>query len=217
MPRTVSGSIEGVVRFHGEIPKSLVTDDAGIRRELLQVDSGTRGLSHVVAYLTPVNVSSNEPSLEPLATMDQRDYEFVPRVLAVRSGQPVRFTNSDSANHNVRTSSPNRTNEFNVFTGVEGSYTHRFTGNPEQRPIRLGCDIHPWMRGWIYVFEHSHFAVTDGQGRFRINSVPLGRYKLFVQQPDIRHTHERTVVVSNAEPISIEHEIQSEGISGRIE
>ena len=65
------------------------------------------------------------------------------------AGQPVKFTNSDPANHNVRTAVTERTNQFNVFTGADGSYTHRFTPQPE--PIRVGCDIHPWMRATYQV------------------------------------------------------------------
>ena len=141
--------------------------------------------------------------------MDQRDHEFVPRVLAVRAGQPVKFKNSDAANHNVRTSSSQRTNEFNVFTGSDGSYTHRFAANARRRPVRVGWDIHPWMRGWIYVFDHPWFAVTDDQGRFRIGSVPAGQYTLIAQQPDIQYAHERTIAISNIPPANVQIEVRA--------
>jgi hypothetical protein len=42
------GSIQGVVTFSGETPKSPIADDAGVRRELLEVDRDTRGLRYVV-------------------------------------------------------------------------------------------------------------------------------------------------------------------------
>jgi hypothetical protein len=47
----------------------------------------------------------------------------------------------------------------------------------------LTCDIHPWMVAWIYAFEHPHFAVTDGAGRFRITGVAAGLPRLAVRQP----------------------------------
>jgi hypothetical protein len=131
-------------------------------------------------------------------------------VLAVRAGQGVKFTNSDPANHNVRTSSSQRTNQFNVFTGIEGSYVHRFCAEPGEQPVRLGCDIHPWMQAWIYVFNHPCFAVTDDSGNFRIASIPAGRYKLNMRQPAIRYAHEREIVVSNTTPISVQLEIRAD-------
>jgi hypothetical protein len=136
----------------------------------------------------------------------------VPRVIAVLAGQPVRFSNSDPANHNVRTSSAESKNEFNVFTGVDGTYTHSFVADPRQKPVSLGCDIHPWMRGWIYVFDHRYFAVTDERGRFRIGSVPAGEYTLAVRQPDIKYAREESVIVSNKEPTKVQIEIRAEDV-----
>ena len=211
------GIVEGAVTFRGEIPKSSITDDVGVRRDLLQVDRTSGGLQGVVVWLVIDGTSSKEsgsrakqPSNAGTSTalMDQCDHEFLPRVLAVHSGQPVKFINSDVANHNVRTSSLHPTNEFNVFTGVDGSYTHRFAADPQQRPIRLGCDIHPWMRGWIYVFDHPQFAVSDARGRFRVASVPPGRYKLLLRQPDIRYAAEREVLISPGQVTRIDVEVR---------
>ena len=216
-----NGAIEGLVLFYGAIPQSPIADDAGVRRELLEADRATRGLRYVVAHLTFVNVSSNQqpalamkrPAAKSPVVVDQQDHAFVPRVLAVREGEPVIFTNSDAANHNVRAASTNPRNEFNVFTGTDGKYEHRFVSDSQHRPIRLGCDIHPWMQAWIYVFDDSLFAVTDDQGRFRIGSVPPGEYKLVLQQPDIRYTHEQRVTISNQEPAMVKIEIRAGNLS----
>lgn len=212
--RSAGGTVGGVVTYRGEVPRSAVPDDAGIHRALLEVDAPTRGLRHVVVSLTPIEedaagqsrLAASPVSDEPV-TMDQWNHEFRPRVLAVRAGQPVKFTNSDPANHNVRTVSSQRANEFNVYTGANGAYTHRFVLDPEEQPVRVGCDIHPWMRGWIYVFDHPYFCVTDGQGRFRIDSVPPGRYRLVVRQPDLRYSDERPVSVRAHELTRLELEI----------
>jgi plastocyanin len=158
----------------------------------------------------PNSMDEREPEQPPSAQMDQRDHEFVPRVLAVRSGQPVEFTNSDPANHNVRTSSSQRFNEFNIFTGMDGTYTHRFAVDARGRPVRVGCDIHPWMRGWIYVFDHPWFAVTDERGGFRIDGVPPGDYVLMVRQPDIRYRHDRPITVTGGAPTRVEIEVKAE-------
>jgi len=67
---------------------------------------------------------------------------------------------------------------------------------------------HTIVSGWIYVFDHPHFAVTDEHGRFRIRGVPPGRYKLIVRQPDIRYGSEREVTVSVEQAVKLEIKIQ---------
>jgi len=212
------GSIDGVVTFRGEIPKSAVPDDAGVHRDLIEMDRNTRGIRFVVVHLSPTNAAlSNSLSAvaqssqrKPQAKMDQQDYAFVPRVLAVREGEPVIFTNSDPANHNVRTVSSIRTNEFNVYVGPAGKYEHRFEA--QKTPVRLGCDIHPWMQGWIYVFQHPHFTVTDAKGRFHMDYLPPGEYKLVFHQPDIRYKSEQTITVSTERSTRIELQIHDDNL-----
>jgi plastocyanin len=156
-----------------------------------------------------LETTSNPDRLLEAASMDQRDHEFVPRVLAVRSGQPVRFSNSDPANHNVRTSSSREENEFNVYTPAESSYTRRFVFDPQQRPVRVGCDIHPWMRGWVYVFDHPWFDVTDERGQFRIQAVADGEYTLRIRQPDIRFEHEQSIRIAKGVVAPVEIDIRA--------
>jgi hypothetical protein len=38
------------------------------------------------------------------------------------------------------------------------------------------------MQGWIYVFDHPFFQITRGDGRFRLERVPPGNYRLEVAQ-----------------------------------
>ena len=206
-----AGSIEGTVTFIGEIPKSTTTDDAGRRHDLLEVDGKTRGLRYVALYLTRADGSTvpSQPGARAARPtekllMDQVDYAFTPRLLAVQEGEAVTFANSDPANHNVRTTASNKTNEFNVFTGVDGKYEHKFRIEPRYRPVRLGCDIHPWMRAWIFVFDHPWFAVTDETGRFSISDVTPGEFRLHVVQPDIAHREQRTVRVVANETVKLE-------------
>jgi putative oxidoreductase len=205
------GNIQGVVTFAGEIPKSPVPDDAGVRREIIEVDGNSRGLRNVVVYLTqtnglllsaPPSTASRNPTNQP--EVDQRDHEFTPRVIAIRQGETVVFRNSDPANHNVRTTASVKQNEFNVFTGADGKYEHRFVVEPEYRPIRLGCDIHPWMRGWVFVLDHPYFAVSDERGRFRISQIPPGEYLLQMVQPDLKHHEQRKVEVRVNETRTVE-------------
>jgi hypothetical protein len=50
--------------------------------------------------------------------------------------------------------------------------------------MRLTCDVHSWMHGYIGVVAHPYFAVSGGDGAFTIANVPAGRHT-------IRMWHER--------------------------
>jgi hypothetical protein len=47
-------------------------------------------------------------------------------------------------------------------------------------PIKVACNIHTWMSGYVRVFDHPYFAVTDADGKFTIPKAPAGSYRLFV-------------------------------------
>jgi hypothetical protein len=117
--------------------------------------------------------------------VNQRNFIFEPQVLAVRAGRIVRFTSDDVANHNVRARGTTPVNTFSISTGPgsTGSATHAFGVTPPDRPVPLSCDIHPWMAAWVYVFDHDAFAVTAPDGRFEIDDVRPGRYRVAVRQP----------------------------------
>lgn len=106
------------------------------------------------------------------ATVDQRDETFVPHVVAVEAGSQVYFPNSDETYHNVFSLSP--AGAFDLGRYAAGrSKSVRF-----DRPgiVRVFCDIHSHMSAFVLVFGHRFFAVTDEDGRYRINAVPPGRY-----------------------------------------
>ena len=44
--------------------------------------------------------------------------------------------------------------------------------------VRVFCDIHSHMNAFILVFSHPFFAMTDADGRYRIDNVPPGTYNV---------------------------------------
>lgn len=125
-----------------------------------------------------------EPPSEP-AVLDQRGLEFVPRVLGVRVGQPLRITSSDDTIHNVHCASMSN-DGFNVNLLRDESFVRVFR-RPEVM-IVLKCDYHAHMRAYVGVLEHPYFAVTGPDGRFRLPDLPAGTYTLaaWVEESGIR-------------------------------
>jgi plastocyanin len=110
------------------------------------------------------------------ARLDQRNETFVPYVLAVTAGSTVDFPNNDRIYHNVFSLS--KAKRFDLGRYPRGqSRSVRF-----DRPgvVRVFCEIHSHMSAFILVFAHRYFAVTDAEGRYRIEGVPAGSYTLAV-------------------------------------
>jgi len=140
-------------------PESVAARDAADRpRSVVYLESAPRGA-----------FEQSEPGH---AVLDQRNETFVPHVLAITTGTVVDFPNSDRIYHNVFSLS--KTKRFDLGRYPVGhSKQVRFD---QPGIVRVFCDIHSHMNAFILVFSHPFFAVTDADGRYRIDNVPPGNY-----------------------------------------
>ena len=165
------------------------------------VVSGAREVRNVVVWLE--NPPSGAPSAPPPAVtpMDQKECVFVPRVALVPASGTVEFLNSDPLLHNLH--SVSRDNASFNRTQPKGRTIPITFAKPEI--VRIDCDLHSWMRAWVVVAPHAFYALTDAQGRFKLDNVPPGQYT-------VRVWHERlgdssrpiTVPATGAAPLTIE-------------
>jgi plastocyanin len=180
LPAQLDGkaTVRGRVLFAGTPPvmKTIENqpchDGAGpMQEESVVVDAG--GLKNVFVYVK--NGPATNGSLKPAALLDQVNCRYVPHVLAVQVGQPVRIRSSDPTLHNVHyTPSKNRSDNLSMTRAGEES-TVTFA---HDEFIRVRCDVHPWMNAWVGVFSTPLHAVTGDAGAFELTNVPAGTYTL---------------------------------------
>ncbi|WP_248488175.1 methylamine utilization protein [Pseudomonas sp. CYM-20-01] len=115
------------------------------------------------------------------ADMDQRGQRFAPHVLAVHTGTQVRFPNSDNIRHQVYSFSAAKRFELRLY---EGTPTDPLLFD-KPGVVVLGCNIHDWMLGYIYVTDDPRFGVSDAQGRVRLEQLPAGDYHLTLWHPQL--------------------------------
>ena len=144
-----------------------------------------------VVQVQPTAAWQAQP-LPHTAVIEQKDIRFVPYVTVVPVGGAVRFVNLDSFDHHVRSQpggplgsiAPAKEFEFRLAAQRKGN-----NASPELRldvagTVLLGCHLHNSMRGHLYISPTPWFAVTDDQGRVRIEGVPDGQAEVRIWHPD---------------------------------
>jgi hypothetical protein len=155
--------------------------------EELLINPKDKGVRNVVVWLIDAKdpkaklpVAPSRASLaSPAVAIDQPCCMFEPRVLALREGQTLVIKNSATITHNAKLEGGAAGPSINpIMPPGQEIPVKDVVARPT--PILLTCSIHPWMKGYIRVFNHPYFAVTDENGNFEIKDAPAGRYRLVV-------------------------------------
>jgi plastocyanin len=156
-----------------------------------------------VVYLDAVPRQAFEEPPAGRARMDQRNEQFSPRVLAITVGTFVEFPNNDTKFHNVFSLSKVQAFDLGRYRpGKTGGV--RFT-HPGM--VRVFCDIHSHMSGYILIFSHRFFATTDEQGRYTIASVPGGSYTLSIWS-ELGHAESKRITVNEGAVTEADFQIE---------
>lgn len=166
----------------GATPAQAATLGATVR------DEGREPVADAVVYAVPLDAPAPAPPDYPeTIEIDQIDKEFVPHVTAVRVGTRVSFPNRDQIRHHVYSFSEAKTFEIPLYKGVPAEPV-TFGRDGE---VALGCNIHDWMKAYVFVSETPWFDVTGPDGRAALE-LPAGAYRLQVWHPRLRGTPAET-------------------------
>lgn len=146
-------------------------------------------LEDAVVTLTPADPASIPPPKPGDGIVDQLNLEFVPYVTIIAAGSKITFPNSDKVRHHVYSFSPARTFELPLYAGAAAPAV--LFDKPGVVP--LGCNIHDWMIGYIYVAATPYAVKTGKDGRAAIDAVPPGAWLARVWHPRQTGTEESTL------------------------
>jgi len=141
------------------------------RVQLLKAGAPRPDASNAVVW---IEGPRREGALRSTLAMTQESKRFTPRVLVVPRQGSVEFPNHDPVYHNVF--SVSGANRFDLGLYRSGASKSRSFAEPGL--VRVYCNIHPQMVGFLMVVDSDFAAVTDKAGNFRFEGVPAGSWTL---------------------------------------
>jgi Carboxypeptidase regulatory-like domain len=210
-PVAGGGTIEGKVVFNGavETRKIIPNKDVevcGAPREEPLIEVGPdKGVQNAVVYLVEVAKGKAWPEQGKMPELDNRKCRFEPHVQVIRAG-PLDVVNDDPVLHNTHGYYGKRT-AFNMALPNQGQRIP--TELTRAGPVRIDCDAHGWMEGWIYVVDNPYYAITAADGKFSITDVPPGNYNLVAIQ-SLTGPIQQPVTVTAGKPTNLTIELKKQ-------
>jgi plastocyanin len=189
-PATISidaataGTISGVVSLKGQPAKMKpldMTADPGCPTgpqpaEVVVANGGK--LANVFVYVKEGLPQGKFAVPSEAVVLDQKGCRYSPHVLGIMAGQPLKITNTDTADHNIH-DMPSNNPAFNESQmPTDQPVTKKFPNAEMMIPVQ--CNQHSWMRAYINVMPHPYFAVSAADGSFEIKNLPPGEYTIAV-------------------------------------
>jgi plastocyanin len=132
---------------------------------------GQPAVADVVVYVTDFN----EPPTDKVTTIAQKGRKFVPALVAITLGEKVEFPNLDPFLHNVFSKSSPRQFDLGSFPRGETKQI----AFPELGVVDVYCNIHPEMAATILVLPNRRHTVAGPDGKFVLDGVPPGHWRVF--------------------------------------
>jgi plastocyanin len=135
----------------------------------------TEDMTNAVVYLEAVSgAKSKLPATNTSIAMQAR--QFAPRVRVITEGSKIEFPNQDPFNHNVFSKATQ--GPFDMDSYGKGKSKDNTFKSAGIYPIY--CNVHPRMTAYVITLKTPHFTQVAKDGRFTLDKIPAGNYKIHV-------------------------------------
>ena len=183
---STAGSIAGTVTLDGSLPQLKPIDMSANQACVLAnpqpvlppvVVVGEKGaLANVVVYVKSGLGNYRFDVPQETAVLAQKNCMYDPHVMALMTGQPFEVRNNDPTMHNVHPMPKHNRQWSNSQPAGSAPLKETFTHSEFAMPVL--CNVHPWMRAYVFVFDNPYYAVTSKAGTFALNGLPPGTYTI---------------------------------------
>jgi plastocyanin len=197
------GTIEAEVKYLGapvveKLKINKDTEKCGTEAVLEKTAvGGNKGLAHAVVSVP----AAKGQAAAKKASIDQKGCKFIPHVVVMTPGE-LEIKNSDDILHNIHTYSTANPTINKAQPKFKKTMKEKFE-KPEV--IKITCDVHSWMLGWVAVVPSPFFGVTDANGAAKIENVPAGKHTVEVWHETLgKQTREVEVKAGQTTKVSFE-------------
>jgi plastocyanin len=216
-----AGTVAGTVKLDGTAPRmrpinmsaepycQKANKEPVVPPEVVTGDGGT--LANVVVYVKDDMSKYSFPTPSDAVPLAQQGCMYDPHVVALMAGQTLEVENDDQTTHNIHPM-PRDNREWNKSQPPGAAPIADSFARPELA-IPVKCNVHPWMKSYIFVFKNPYYAVTSRDGKFEIKDLPPGTYTLVAWQEKYG-TQEQTVTIAPKESKEVSFTFKASGAAG---
>lgn len=149
--------------------------------EMVVVDPDTKGVANVIGFMYFARGVKTKPPVHPdfessaksEIAIENKACRYEPHVVLLRTTQTLLIKNPDPIGHNTKVDSRNKPSNNNLPAGGEIKENYP---QAEDLPIPVGCNVHPWMKGWLVLKDHPYMAASGKDGTWELKNVPAGKW-----------------------------------------
>lgn len=159
--------------------------------EVSLVDNNNNPLADLVVFLKPLK-EITLPVSEKVVEIGQLDRAFTPYISVMQLGSRATFQNKDDITHHIY--SPVGENKFSFK--IRAGQSESKNDFQQLGEVAMGCNIHDWMSGYLYIVDTPLFGKTNVQGVVNITLEHEGQYQLVIWHPQMDvegHTVSQTI------------------------
>jgi hypothetical protein len=198
---SATGSVGGTISLQGasaDRTVAIARDNlvCGDSASVTETDANGMSLSNVLVWIDGLTAGKRLPEVRR-ETLTIERCRFTPRLLAVTAGTTINVFSRDGMTHTWRFYREGVEQPIDEIWTVDVGQVVPSEKIAKEPGIVEARDVQqPWARGYVAVFDHPYFAVTDDKGAFTIDSLPPGTYTVKVWHERMAQPMEQRVAIA---------------------